>query len=48
MSPDTHKEWAETYGNTFRFHGFGRVRKSVFDLFQCLTSNRRTISMTIV
>lgn len=38
ISPDTHKEWVETYGNTFRFHGFGRVCKSVFHLFQCLTS----------
>lgn len=27
-TPETHEEWVEKYGKTFRFHGFGSVRTS--------------------
>ena len=25
MTPITHTEWVKYYGNTFKFHGFGKV-----------------------
>lgn len=28
VSPDNHQDWSRRYGKTFRFHGFGRVRRS--------------------